>query len=430
MASIEQLERKVLELENQLREECLQTQTLLAKSNKALETALHAYKVDHFGFIWVYQYDTKEYARTDMRVMSPELVDEAVKTRHLADGAVTGEKIAADAIDSSKIKDKTIEGRSIKADAIGTEQIKDQSITGDQMESGALPNGKLANNAVSERTIQDRAVTADKIALGALGPQHFTPESFAQTIAPYFAELQHQIDAHSDHGGFVSDSFGSNPSIAVSQKTVTDAINMLWRKIEDMTGEVIQGFNMVVTPTFFVSDDGCDVHIAANTVETNGVFEWIEFWVDDVCEKRYENVRYIDPEECVIHLENKEGYDYLIECKAQIMGIEYPPHQHIITRYNEFYIGAGSTYDDVMKPAYARQLNGTMRHEYDVTFTDGQKLIIVMGASLYDGFIRADMNGVEIAFASEETVTIDGKDYVVLTSEAWSEGDYNIDING
>jgi hypothetical protein len=70
-----------------------------------------------------------------------------------------------------------------------------------------------------------------------------------------------------------------------------------------------------------------------------------------------------------------------------------------------------------------------MRHSYNVSFNEGDKLIIVMGASLRYRFIRADLNGAEIALA-EETVTIDGKDYVVFTSEAWSEGDYNIDING
>jgi hypothetical protein len=110
------------------------------------------------------------------------------------------------------------------------------------------------------------------------------------------------------------------------------------------------------------------------------------------------------------------------------MGIEYT-RQQVITRYNEFYIGAGSAYTDIMDSAHAKQLNGTMRHNYDVTFDEGDKLIIVMGASLRDGFIRADLNCMEIQM-TEETVTIDDKEYVVLTSEPWNAGDYNIDING
>lgn len=239
------------------------------------------------------------------------------------------------------------------------------------------------------------------------------------------ADLQNQIDSINAHGVSVSNEFGTDPHIGVSQKTLTEAFNKLWQKLEDMTGEVLQGINMVVTPTYFVSEDGCDVHISANTVDTNGIFEKIQFFVDS--ESIYEDTftEYVSFDH---HLDIKNKYDYVIMCKAKIVGVEYT-RQQIVTRYNEFYIGAGSTYSDVMDSAHARQLNGTMRHNYDVEFNNGDKLIIVMGASLRPGFIRADLNGAEIALA-EETVTIDDKDYVVFTSEAWSEGMYNIDING
>jgi hypothetical protein len=226
-------------------------------------------------------------------------------------------------------------------------------------------------------------------------------------------------------GMIVMQEFGDSESFGISQKKITAAINQLWEKIEDMTGEIIRGINMVVTPTYFVSETGCDIHISANTVETNGIFEKIQFFVDGEAIYDATNTEYVSFDH---HLDIKETYDYVVMCKAKIMGIEYI-RQQIITRYNEFYIGAGSTYADVMDSAHARQLNGTMRHNYDVTFDEGDKLVIVMGASLRDGFIRADLNGAEIEF-TEQTVLIDGKQYVVLTSEAWSAGDYNIDING
>lgn len=226
-------------------------------------------------------------------------------------------------------------------------------------------------------------------------------------------------------GMLVMQEFGDSESFGISQKKITAAINQLWEKIEDITGEVFQGINMVVTPTFFVSEDGCSVHILANTVETTGIFEKIQFFVDGELIHEDTNTEYVSFDH---HLDIKNEYEYVVMCKAKIMGIEYT-RQQIITRYNEFYIGAGSTYTDVMDSAHARQLNGTMRYNYDVTFNEGNKLVIVMGASFRDGFIRADLNGAEIALA-EETVTIDDKQYVVLTSEAWSAGDYNIDING
>ena len=66
----------------------------------------------------------------------------------------------------------------------------------------------------------------------------------------------------------------------------------------------------------------------------------------------------------------------------------------------------------------------------DVTVADGEHIIIVIGESWVPAFIRADMNGAEIEF-DEATVTIDGKNYKVLTSKSVFEaGTYNIDING
>ena len=421
MNNTEQLELQIQELQRQLKEQSLKTQTLLAKADKAMETALHAYKLDAYGFLWTYDADSKLYVKTNMRVMSPELVDKAVKTRHLADGCVTAEKIADDVIDSSKIKDRTIEGRSIKNDVIGTEQIKDRSITGDSMEPGAVPNGKLANDAVSTRNLQDRCVTAEKIGLGVILPEHFTPESFAQTIAPYFADLQHQIDALDIHGIAVSNEFGSDPHISISQKTMTDAINKIWQKFEDITGEILQGVNMVVTPEYFISEDGTDVHITANTVDTNGIFEHIAFYGNGTLIAEASNVDYFEHD---LHIDETT----VIMCKAKIMGVEYT-RQSVITHYNSFWLGAGNVYSDIMDVKHVIPITNGMRGAYDVHVEEGQKIIIIVGESLADGFLRADLNSVEIPF-TESTVTVDDKNYKVFVSEPWVAGDYNIDVNG
>ena len=223
----------------------------------------------------------------------------------------------------------------------------------------------------------------------------------------------------------LTNEFGDSQIAAVSQKALTEAFHKVWSTLGEITGEVYEGINMTVTPDYFISEDGTTVHITANTVETNGIFERIQFFVDG--EKIYEaeNTEYVSFDH---HLDNKETYDYVVMCKAKILGIEYT-RQQVITRYNEFYIGAGTDYTDIMNAAHAKQLHGRMRNAYDVTFEDDDQLIIVMGASLRERFIRADLNGAEIEM-TEETVTIDDKDYVVFTSEPWSAGNYNIDING
>ena len=70
-----------------------------------------------------------------------------------------------------------------------------------------------------------------------------------------------------------------------------------------------------------------------------------------------------------------------------------------------------------------------MRGAYDVTFNQGDKLFVIVGESLAKGFIRADLNGMEIELTKSE-VEVDGNTYKVYTSEPWNAGSYNIDING
>ena len=277
---------------------------------------------------------------------------------------------------------------------------------------------KLKDKSVKTKHLEDKSVSPEKLSDDAIA---FFENEFKRKID----DLQNQIDSYNEHGVSVSNEFGDDPHIGVSQKTITEAINKLWEKFEDITGEVLRGINMVVTPTYFISEDGCDIHISANTVETTGIFERIRFYIDNVLIYEDFNTEYASFNH---HIDVKDDYTYVIMCKAKILGVEYT-RQQIITRYNEFYIGAGSIYSDVMDSTHAKQLEGTMRHNYDVTFAEGNKLIIVMGAALREGFIRADLNGVEIQM-EEQTVTIDGKQYVVLTSDPWSAGDYNIDING
>lgn len=369
----------------------------------------------------------------DWRVLiqDRDIQNGAVKSRHIADGAVTTIKIgdgevksrhiATEAVTTDKIGDREVKARNIAKEAVTTEKLANEAITGDEIEHNAVIPGKIGNDAVQTRNIKDRNVTSSKIAKKNILLEHFAPN----VLPTLKQDLQNQIDALEIAGVAVSNEFGTDPHIAISQITMTNAINKIWQKIEDITGEILQGINMIVTPTFFVSENGCDVHISANTVDTNGIFEKIQFFVDYQLIHEETFAEYVSFDH---HLDIKPEYDYVFMCKAKIMGVEYT-RQQIITRYNEFYIGAGTTYSDIMDSAHARQLNGTMRHNYDLSFADDDKLIIMMGASLRDGFIRADLNGVEIQL-TEETVTIDGKDYVVFSSDSWSAGEYNIDING
>ena len=96
---------------------------------------------------------------------------------------------------------------------------------------------------------------------------------------------------------------------------------------------------------------------------------------------------------------------------------------------NVFYMGAGTSYTDVLNSAHMKPVNVSMKINADVVCENGDNIILVIESSFRKYFFRADMNGVEMGF-TESTQTVDGVEYKVLTSEnTYGAGTYNIDIN-
>ena len=111
------------------------------------------------------------------------------------------------------------------------------------------------------------------------------------------------------------------------------------------------------------------------------------------------------------------------------MGIEYTV-QKAITHYNSFWLGASTAYTNIMDEAHLIPIENGMRGAYDVEVAEGDHIFVIVGDTLKDGFIRADLNGFEIPFEESETI-VDGVKYRGFTSEnEYQTGTYNIDING
>ena len=270
----------------------------------------------------------------------------------------------------------------------------------------------LGDKVIKSRHIDDKQILA----------RHIGDDVMPTYVKPITDDLQNQIDSLEIAGLALSNEFGQSTTRGVSQKTLTTAINRLWSKIEDMTGEVLQGINMVVSPEYYIGEGGADVHIQANTVETNGIFEHIAFYINGILLTEANNVDYFE-------YDTQIAETSVVKCEAKIMGITYT-REKIITHYNSFWLGAGNTYSDIMDVEHIIPITNGMRGTYNVEMQNGQHIIVVVGESLAQGFMRADMNGVEIPFI-ESTVTVDGKNYRVFTSEeVYSTGTYNIDING
>lgn len=123
MKTNEQLEQIVEELERKVNAALEKTNQLQRSSEKALDTAMHAYTLDEYGYLWAYDAETKAYRKTKMRVATPEIIAEAVKAIHIAAGAVTGDKIEAGAVVPGKIADDAVQTRNIKNGAIFWEKL-------------------------------------------------------------------------------------------------------------------------------------------------------------------------------------------------------------------------------------------------------------------------------------------------------------------
>lgn len=317
---------------------------------------------------------------------------------------------------------------------IGTEDINNGSVTTDKIADGAITSEKIGDGEVNTQDLADGAVTSEKIkdgevktadiADGAVTPEKLSDRIVPEVIKPLLEplkdrdnDLQNQIDSLQISGLALSNKFGDDPHIGISQKTLTAAINDIWYKLEEITGETLVGINLTVTPEYYIGEEGCDVNIAAETVTENGIIEYIKLFVNDelVAEGEDEHEFEFD-----VHISDTSE----IKCLAQVLGVVYE-RKVTITHYSPFWVGAGSDYSSVMTTDNLRNIGGN----YNIPFTAGQNLIIVIEDILRDRFVRADMNGVEIQF-TETTQTISGKTYKVLTSEnTYQAGTYNIDIN-
>lgn len=356
-------------------------------------------------------------------IKSRHIADDAITTNKIGDGEVKSRSIATDAVTTDKIGNGEVKTKNIAPGAVTSEKLVDECITGDEVEHNAVIPGKIATNAVQTRNIKDRNVTGIKIAKECIKPEHLDGTFVPEVIKPITDDLQNQIDSFNEHGMSVSNKFGSDSHISISQQTLTDAWNNVYHLLEEALGRSLLGFTWNVTPTYIYGEWPTTIHVTAHPTNPEDMLEYIKLSVNG--EIVDEVVTKVSSYSFDINLQESAN----IRLDAQVLGKPYYRATEI-RHYDSFWLGGGANYTDVMIEADNINFSEGTRLAKDVAVADGEHIIIVMGDSWVPAFIRADMNGVEIEF-DETTVTIDGKNYKVLTSKSVFEaGTYNIDING
>lgn len=245
----------------------------------------------------------------------------------------------------------------------------------------------------------------------------FDYNAFKKTIETLVYSFIHT----SESGVAFTNEFGDNEDIGINQKTLTEAFNKVWAKIDELSGEVSNDLEMTVTPEYYIGEDGCNIHFSANSEGLSGIFEHIKFLADDVVVAEADNVATFEGSTTI-------NDTTVIRCEAQVMG-ELHIKEQTVRHFSSFYLGAGTQYSDVMDVEHLINIDGGVGGRYEITCEEGDHIYIVMGEAFRPSFERADMNGFEIPF-NESTETVDDKVYVVLESvNTYVAGTYEININ-
>jgi hypothetical protein len=97
-----------------------------------------------------------------------QVVNNAVTTPKLSDGAVTTAKLANSVVTEAKISDGAITTAKLGNSAVAEAKLQDGAVTTAKLQNAAVDMAKLANSAVTNAKLATSSVTTDKIQNGAI----------------------------------------------------------------------------------------------------------------------------------------------------------------------------------------------------------------------------------------------------------------------
>lgn len=276
----------------------------------------------------------------------------------------------------------------------------------------------IGNKAVTTPKIDNEAVTPDKI-------NRETYKVIQKMIDTAVSDIKQQIHSLSLNGIALSDKLGNSEDIGITQKTITNSINQLWKKLSDITGETSVGLHVTVTPDVFVNDDSADITI---TAAGDGIFEALKIYINDELFIDKENIQ-------AFTATAKLSETSVIRTVATILGMDYED-THTVTKVFPFFIGCGQEYEDILTKQNARQYNGDLTGSYDIRVdNDGDRIFIVIPASIRDQIRKINIGGELVPAITMNNFTIPVEVinvdvYTIYRSlNQYQRGIYNIDIN-
>ena len=360
MADIQELEQKIQQLEREILEMKQEEQELLAKSNKALDFALHAYRIDHNGYVWVWDTDQKGYKKTKMRVNTP----------YVEDGSVTEKKMADDAISPRTIQKDAIENEHLSDESVSTRNLQSKLVTEEKMDDNSISHRAMQKDSVGEDNIQKESITNDKLGLQSVSfdnlmpnvPDMITDGPFSMVDQKYKRitdELYTMIRSLEIGGVALSPQFGYREDIGITQKTLTKVLGRIWEEIGNITGHDYMDFTLTVAPLATYSESSAIIEMTADCTNAISDFDLIQLFVDDELIAEGSDVSVFR------HTVTIDSTS-VVKAVGTILGKTITKR---VTAIKEvpFFMGSGQQYQDVMNQECIKIIDGTLEGDYDLT---------------------------------------------------------------
>lgn len=121
-------------------------------------------------------------ALSSVAYAATNLARKSVKTRHIANGAVTAPKLRNGAVITPKLRNGSVTALKIAPGQIGATQLTDGSVRSSKLGGGVVTEAKIKNGAVTEPKLAANAVSAGKLQNGAVTSAKLSASFLAQLV--------------------------------------------------------------------------------------------------------------------------------------------------------------------------------------------------------------------------------------------------------
>lgn len=299
------------------------------------------------------------------------------------------------------------------------------------LNDGCVITDKLADGAVTTPKLEDYAVTVEKLAPESVKYEHLH-KTLVDLLLRYYNNLQGQmvkelqtihnqinelyamIRSLAQTGAVLSQHYGDDELVGISQKTLTETLREMMARINDIAGDTT-GVTFEVTPGFFW-DDEATLHIKA---ATDAIFDYLDIYVDDTKIASFADGSEFEHEHVITDTAT-------VRAVGSVMGVVFDRSKTVVKSDSILSVGSAATWEDIGEHAtMPYDLNHPNITQVTVA-NNGDKIFVAIGTAANIRLRRVTMNGFNVNL---EEPTVIGDWLVYESSNTFVPGTYPIVID-